>query len=104
MVKIHNFSESFPHHVDLVWLHVAGLAPHMTRTGAFHDFVHGYEPRATFPHQTTIDHIAESIQALQADEPSSASADSPRNSRDLRAWVCSLTCGLTPSRTQPMPV
>jgi hypothetical protein len=26
MVKIHNFSEAFPHHVDLLWLRVRGLS------------------------------------------------------------------------------
>jgi hypothetical protein len=68
MVKIHNFSEAFPHHVDLLWLRVRGLSISMISSDEFREFVRDYEPRASFPHHSTINHIAEAVQALQADE------------------------------------
>jgi hypothetical protein len=68
MVKIHNFSESFLHHVDLLWLRVRGLSKSMISSDEFREFVLGYEPRASFPHPSTINHITEAVQALQADE------------------------------------
>jgi hypothetical protein len=65
MVKIHNFSEAFPHHVDLLWLCVRGLSISMISSDEFREFVRDYEPRASFPHHSTINHIAEAVQALQ---------------------------------------
>jgi hypothetical protein len=48
MVKIHNFSEAFPHHVDLLWLRVRGLSISMISSDEFREFVRDYEPRASF--------------------------------------------------------
>ena len=67
MVQIHNFSEAFAHHVDLVWLRCIGLSHTMTKKPEFRAYVRGYEPRASFPHIYTIDWIAEAIDALQAE-------------------------------------
>ena len=55
-VEIYNFTDAFPHHVYLLWLHVGGLSKTMISSGEFRDFVRGYEPRATFPHPSTINH------------------------------------------------
>jgi hypothetical protein len=65
MVKIHNFSEAFPHHVDLLWLRVRGLSISMISSDEFREFVRDYEPCASFPHHSTINHIAEAVQTLQ---------------------------------------
>jgi hypothetical protein len=44
MVEIHNFSEAFLHHVDLLWLRVSGLSKSMISSDEFREFVRGYEP------------------------------------------------------------
>jgi hypothetical protein len=38
----------------------------MISSDEFREFVRDYEPRANFPHPSTINHIAEAVQALQA--------------------------------------
>jgi hypothetical protein len=41
MVKIHNFSGAFLHHVDLLWLRVRGLSKSMISSDEFREFVRG---------------------------------------------------------------
>jgi hypothetical protein len=104
MVKIHNFSEDFLHHVDLLWLRVRGLSKSMISSDEFREFVRGYDlALASLTRRQSIT-LLRPFRLCRPTSVSSVSATSTRNSRDLRVWVCSLTCGLTPLRTQPMAV
>lgn len=64
-VAIYNFSEAFTHHVDLMWLLTKGVSWYTTQSDEFRDFARGYDPRATFPHPYTANHLAEATAALQ---------------------------------------
>ncbi|KAK3260261.1 hypothetical protein CYMTET_30770 [Cymbomonas tetramitiformis] len=66
--KVYNFSESFEHHVDLLWLRTKGLSFNMTTQTEFRDYVRGYDPRAAFPHSETLRRIAVCVQQLQKEE------------------------------------
>ena len=48
--KKQTFTESFTHHVDLLWSHGGGLSWNMAQHNEdFQQYVQGFEPRATFP-------------------------------------------------------
>ena len=65
-VTIMSFGEAFEHHVNFMYLRAAGRASlKMTRSDEWEDFIRGYEPRATFPHGTTINRLAEVVHELQ---------------------------------------
>ena len=53
------------HHVDLIWLRTIGLSETMTHRKEFHEYVRGFDLRASFPHHSTMLRIAESIYDLQ---------------------------------------
>jgi len=67
-VNVHNFSEAFPHHVRYMWVVAAGTPGSQSRKPAFREFVRGYEPRACFPHHTTIHRLVECARELQKEK------------------------------------
>jgi hypothetical protein len=67
VVPAHSFQESFPHHVDFVWMISDGVAANNRKKEAFQDYIHGFEPRAVMPHHVTIHRIGECIEELQSE-------------------------------------
>ena len=107
MVKIHNFSEDFLHHVDLLWLCVSGLSKSMISSDEFREFVRGYEPHIGFPHPSTINHIVEAVQTLQADECKFRISNLDKEFKGLACVGLQLdmwTDTTTHTATQPMAV
>jgi hypothetical protein len=64
-VLVHNFSEAFTHHVDLMWLIAKGLTYNMTTSDDFHRYVRGYDPKASFPGRITMKQLVEATNVLQ---------------------------------------
>ncbi|KAK3281373.1 hypothetical protein CYMTET_10832 [Cymbomonas tetramitiformis] len=87
-VKVFNFSESFEHHVDLLWLRTIGLSFNMTTKDEFRDYVRGFEPRAAFPHSQTIYRLAVCVLELQKTERLE------RTSRLIKVYVGKACVGL----------
>ncbi|KAK3265400.1 hypothetical protein CYMTET_25912 [Cymbomonas tetramitiformis] len=87
-VKVFNFSESFEHHVDLLWLRTIGLSFNTTTKDEFRDYVRGFEPRAAFPHSQTIYRLAVCVLELQKTERLE------RTSRLIKVYVGKACVGL----------
>jgi len=50
-VKVMNFEEAFPHHVDYVWCRARGIfSSALGKKPLFRKYVRNFEPRAVFPH------------------------------------------------------
>jgi len=47
-VAVFNFSESFPHHVKLMWIRAVGLSQVMSKRTEFRDYIRSFQPRASF--------------------------------------------------------
>ena len=63
---MHTFTESFTHHVDLLWVHGDRLSWNMTqRNEDFQHYVRGYEPRAKFPSMRVQERLPEVVLQLQ---------------------------------------
>ena len=68
-VKVMNFAEAFPHHVDYVWCRARGIfSAIMGSKPLFRKYVRGFEPRAVFPHHEVQYNIALCIKELQDEE------------------------------------
>ena len=62
---MHTFTESFKHHVDLLWVHGGGLSWNMVQHNEdFQQYVHGYESRAKFPCQVVEHRLPEVVLEL----------------------------------------
>ena len=60
--KMHTFTESFTHHVDLLWVHGGDLSWNMTqRNEDFQYYVRGYEPLAKFPSMRVQERLPEVV-------------------------------------------
>ena len=73
------------HHVDLLWLRIAGISQTMVRRPEFRDYVHGYDPRASFPHGITIHRLAEVVAVLQKEE---RTARISRMTKEFKGGAC----------------
>ncbi len=63
--KMHTFTESFKHHVDLLWEHGGGLSWNMVQHNEdFQQYVQGYESRAKFPCQVVQHRLPEVVLEL----------------------------------------
>ena len=65
-VRVMNFQEAFPHHVDYVWCRARGIfSGKLATKPLFRKYVRNYEPRAVFPHHEVQFNIALCIKELQ---------------------------------------
>ena len=64
-IAVFNFSEAFPHHINLMWLRGAGLTQYMSIGTEFRDHARGYEPRASFADKDTIHQLVEATDTVQ---------------------------------------
>jgi hypothetical protein len=63
--KMYTFTESFTHHVDLLWAHGGVLSWNMTQSNEdFQHYVRGYEPRAKFPSMRVQERLHEVVLQL----------------------------------------
>ena len=68
-VRVMNFEEAFPHHVNYVWCRARGIfSAHLGSKPLFRKYVRNYEPRAVFPHNEVQYNIALCIKELQDEE------------------------------------
>jgi hypothetical protein len=64
--KKQTFTESFTHHVDLLWSHGGGLSWNMAQHNEdFQQYVQGFEPRATFPSHRVQHRLPAAVLELQ---------------------------------------
>ena len=63
---MNTFTESFTHHVDLLWVHGGGLSWNMVQHNEdFQQYVRGFEPRARFPSHRVIHRLPQVVLELQ---------------------------------------
>ncbi len=79
----------------------------MISSDEFREFVRGYEPHIGFPHPSTINHIVEAVQTLQADERKFSISNLDKEFKGLACVGLQLdmwTDTTTHTATQPMAV